>query len=142
MSAPAFWERPCPGCKATDGYDVMARDAERVPTRLACHRCRRLWHVDGAGVWASRTPCDRCGLDCELMGSGQMVGQGKVFRFEPATCGWRIVCELCHDEWKAKLHRLITLVSSYPEPVVDAFIKMAGATATIAGNAGNVTKRE
>lgn len=132
MSNTPFWERPCPSCAARDGYDVMARDDARVPTRLLCRKCRRLWHVDGAGQWTSATPCDRCRVDCELRGDGQ------VYRFNPPSCGWGVVCSDCHGEWRYKLNRLITVVSSYPEQVVDVIIKMAEA----AGTRGNVTKQE
>lgn len=131
MTGKPFWHKTCPGCAAHEGFEVMARDAERVPTRLRCRRCCRLWHVDGAGVWTSATPCDRCSVDCELVGNEQ------VFRFSPPTCGWAVVCSLCHDHWKYKLGRLITVLSTYPEAVVDVIIKMAEA----AGTSQNVTNK-
>jgi hypothetical protein len=110
----------------------MARDEAKVPTRLLCHHCRRLWHVDGAGTWTSATPCDRCSVDCEL------VDDGQVHRFTTPTCGWSVICSACHGIWKGKLERLHVALVSYPEQVVDSIIRMAES----AGKPGDVTNRK
>ncbi len=125
MTTTTHLMRTCPGCAHVAGYEVLAKDGDGVACRLWCRRCARVFHVEASGIWEARTPCDRCLVDCELSAHGR-----DVYRLEPPQAGWRVLCATCHQAWRNKLSHLITLVSRYPEGVVDAFLKMAEAAGT------------
>jgi hypothetical protein len=129
----AHLRRPCPGCLApVPRYQVQEYDSGGVACRFTCRNCSRVWHVEPSGIWEARTPCHRCGTDCEAQPGGL------VWRLEPAQAGWRVLCAPCHQAWRDKLASLIVLVSRYPEQVVDAFLRMAEA----AGTSRDVTNNE
>ena len=78
-------------------------------------------------------------MKVSLTGSGKIVAvcsrcdapirDGEpAHRFEPAQPGRRVLCEECHEAWKAKLQRVLEVLSAFPEQVVDGFIAMAAGT--------------